>query len=169
MKKTLTIAAITVITIGLAGCAGTSSPLGGVVGAALGTNAPAVTGGLGSINPGNLSMALSQDNANDDLTAATPYGNLTVHRTVPGTKDTTPVTALNQAQLAAVAADPIASFVYGLGRDSASVELDWQGVGGTVVFRRSMPPGTNATINVNVVNTAANPVPSVVTTNAPAK
>ena len=115
------------------------------------------------INPGNLSMALSQDNANDDLTVASPYGNLAVHRTVPAAKDTTPVTQLTPAQLAAVNADPIASFVYGLGRDSASVNLTWQGVGGTVVFERSMPPSTNATINVNVVNTTSNPVPSVVT------
>jgi hypothetical protein len=154
------------ITVGLAGCAGTSSPIAGLTG----TNAitSSVTS-IGNISPANLSLALSQDNANDDLTAATPYGNLTVHRPVPGATNTTPVTPLTAAQLAAVQSDPIASFVYGLGRDSASVNLNWQGIGGTVVFNRSMPPNTNAVINVNVVNTSANPVPSVVTTNAPAK
>ena len=123
----------------------------------------------GQINLGNLGPVLSQDNANVDVNAATPYGNLNIHRTVPTAKDSTPVVPLTAARVQSISNDPVANLLYGFRNDTASDTLQWQGVGGSITIQRSMPPTTNQIMKVEVVNTATNPVPSVVTTNAPAK
>ena len=102
--------------------------------------------GVNNIKPGNLTAALSQDNASDSIDAVTPYGDISIRRSVPNAVNTTPIAPLTADQLAAVQADPIASFVYGLSKDPASVDFQWHGVGGNVVFHRAMPPnvlGTN--------------------------
>jgi hypothetical protein len=131
--------------IALVGCAGTKQ--------------------LGNINPGNLGPVLSQDNANVDVNASTPYGNLSIHRIVPTAKDSTPVVPLSGGELASITNDPVANLLYGFRNDTASVNIQWQGVGGSITIQRSMPPTTNAPIKVIVVNTATNPVPSIVSTN----
>jgi len=118
-----------------------------------------------SINPGNLAAALSQDNANDSLTVTSPYGNAVLNRSMPGTVNTTPVNPLTAAQSAAIAADPVASYVLGLAKDSASVDFQYTGMGGQVIFHRSMPPNTNSTapLIVTVTNTVVTPASTTTT------
>ncbi len=98
-----------------------------------------------NINPGNLAAALSQDNASDSFTGATPYGNIQFSRSVGNTSNTTPVVPLTSAQLAAVTNDPIANIVYQFSKDPASINFSWTGAGGTYVFHRAMPPNTLST------------------------
>jgi hypothetical protein len=99
----------------------------------------------GNINPSNLAAALSQDNASDSFTGATPYGNIQFSRSVGNTSNTTPVVPLTSVQLAAVTNDPIANIVYQFSKDPASVNFSWTGVGGTYIFHRAMPPNTLST------------------------
>lgn len=112
-----------------------------------------------SINPGNLGLVLSQMNQNVNVQLTTPYGNFSGVRTVPGATSSVPVVPLTAAQSAQIAADPLASFLYGFHADTASQHIQWQGIGGTAIIEISMPPADNAPI-VTVTNSVTIPVTS---------
>jgi hypothetical protein len=112
--------------------------------------------GTQQINPGNFAAALSQDNASDSFTGVTPYGQLSISRSVPNATDMTPVSPLTSAQISAITNDPIASIIYGFAHDPASIDASWSGAGGAFNFHRAMPPnalGTNNAV-LDVTNTA---------------
>ena len=119
--------------------------------------------GQQQINPGNVAAALSQDNASDSFTGVTPYGQLSITRSVPQATDMTPVSPLTAAQTSAITNDPIASIFYGFAHDPASIDASWSGAGGSYNFHRAMPPTALGTNNVTVNTTNTTTANAVVT------
>ena len=167
MKKTLALAALAAITIGLAGCNSTA-PTGPVNLNALQTAASAIAGPNSGLNLGTFNPALVPEAASYCPQVGTVdvvgFGvNFHWARNAPPGYVYTPIAPPTPDRVALFRADAVAGPIYAMHDNHASDDVTFSATGLVVTIHLAYPPSTLNTTPVSTVTNAVVTLPTTVT------